>query len=245
MAAAASPPPPSAAHENKRPEEERDVNNMARAEVTNVCNLQDQEEAVTKMLQSTSMGQYFLGETKMEDFFIPDRTYVPHNKYAEEEEGGGGGGAAAGDELPVLDFSAAAESPSSKKTENGGEPNPQQHHQDYATRKQALISQVLEAAESWGFFGVVNHGISLELINRMQAHAHRFFQLPLQEKLKATSNGGLLYAYTTGSVDVLPTKWWNESLQLLWTQEQVQMFCDRIVWSQDHHDAHCNPSSFR
>jgi hypothetical protein len=240
MAAAASAPPPSAAHENKKkPEEERGVNNMAQAEVTNVLNLQDQEEAVTKMLQSTSMGQYFLGETKMEDFFIPDRTYVPHNKYAEEEEEGGG------DELPVLDFSVAAESPSSKKTENGGEPNPQQHHQDYATRKQALISQLLEAAESWGFFGVVNHGISLELISRMQAHAHRFFQLPLQEKLKGSPNGSLLYSYTTGSPDVLPTKWWNESLQLIWTQEQVQMFCDRIVWSQDHHDAHYNPSSFR
>jgi isopenicillin N synthase-like dioxygenase len=240
MAAAASAPPPSAAHENKKkPEEERGVNNMAQAEVTNVLNLQDQEEAVTKMLQSTSMGQYFLGETKMEDFFIPDRTYVPHNKYAEEEEEGGG------DELPVLDFSVAAESPSSKKTENGGEPNPQQHHQDYATRKQALISQLLEAAESWGFFVVVNHGISLELISRMQAHAHRFFQLPLQEKLKGSPNGSLLYSYTTGSPDVLPTKWWNESLQLIWTQEQVQMFCDRIVWSQDHHDAHYNPSSFR
>jgi len=92
----------STAHENeKRPKEEKDVN-MAQANATNVFNLQDQEEIVIKMLQSTSMGQHFLGETKMEKFFIPNRTYVSHNKYVEEEEGGGGR-AIVGDELPVLE----------------------------------------------------------------------------------------------------------------------------------------------
>ncbi len=53
------------------------------------------------MLQSTSMGEYFLRKTKKEKFFIPNRTYVPHNKYVEEEESGGGR-AVVGDELQVL-----------------------------------------------------------------------------------------------------------------------------------------------
>jgi len=102
MAIVASFPFLSTTHENKkRPEEEKDIN-MAQANATNVFNLQDQEEIVTKMLQSTSMGQHFLGETKMEEFFIPNRTYVPHNKYVEEEEGGGGGRTVVGDELPIL-----------------------------------------------------------------------------------------------------------------------------------------------
>ncbi len=100
MAIVASLPLLSTAHENKkRPKEEKDIN-MAQTNATNVFNLQDQEEIVTKMLQSTSMGQHFLGETKMEEFFIPNRTYVPHNKYVEEEEEEGGGRAIVGDELP-------------------------------------------------------------------------------------------------------------------------------------------------
>jgi len=101
MAIVASLPLLSTTHENKRrPKEDKDVN-MAQANATNVFNLQNQEKIVTKMLQSTSMGQHFLGETKMEEFFIPNCTYVPHNKYVEEEEGGGGR-AIIGDELPVL-----------------------------------------------------------------------------------------------------------------------------------------------
>ncbi|KAJ0989980.1 hypothetical protein J5N97_008336 [Dioscorea zingiberensis] len=38
------------------------------------------------------------------------------------------------------------------------------------------------ACQEWGFFQLVNHGISDEVIERMKCEIQGFFQLPLQEK---------------------------------------------------------------
>ncbi|XP_062098364.1 feruloyl CoA ortho-hydroxylase F6H1-3-like [Humulus lupulus] len=43
-------------------------------------------------------------------------------------------------------------------------------------------NSICEAAEKWGFFQIVNHGIPLEVIEGVEKATHRFFELPAEEK---------------------------------------------------------------
>ncbi|KAH7423532.1 hypothetical protein KP509_12G060200 [Ceratopteris richardii] len=45
------------------------------------------------------------------------------------------------------------------------------------------ISQIGDACRDYGFFQVVNHGISLELIKRLLAAADKFFALPAEDRI--------------------------------------------------------------
>ncbi|PON83685.1 Oxoglutarate/iron-dependent dioxygenase [Trema orientale] len=51
-----------------------------------------------------------------------------------------------------------------------------------------IVQQVGEACKSYGFFQVTNHGVSMELVEKMLGVAHEFFSLPLEEKLKLYSD---------------------------------------------------------
>ncbi|XP_059071733.1 anthocyanin synthase [Cryptomeria japonica] len=48
--------------------------------------------------------------------------------------------------------------------------------------QQETIAAICSAAQNWGFFQIVNHGIPLPLTSRMQAVGKAFFDLPLEEK---------------------------------------------------------------
>ncbi|KAJ6874443.1 hypothetical protein NC652_034202 [Populus alba x Populus x berolinensis] len=45
-----------------------------------------------------------------------------------------------------------------------------------------------DACEHYGFFQVINHGVSLEAVEKMLGVAHDFFSLPVEEKLKLYSD---------------------------------------------------------
>ncbi|GLJ12567.1 hypothetical protein SUGI_0193610 [Cryptomeria japonica] len=49
-------------------------------------------------------------------------------------------------------------------------------------QQQETIAAISGAAQNWGFFQIVNHGIPLPLISRVQALGKAFFDLPLEEK---------------------------------------------------------------
>ncbi|KAK8507465.1 hypothetical protein V6N11_073929 [Hibiscus sabdariffa] len=46
----------------------------------------------------------------------------------------------------------------------------------------AVAEQIVRAAETVGFFQVVNHGVSLQLLESLKETAHKFFSLPPQRK---------------------------------------------------------------
>lgn len=44
---------------------------------------------------------------------------------------------------------------------------------------------IVRACEEFGFFKIINHGVPMEFITRLESEAIKFFSLPLSEKEKA------------------------------------------------------------
>ena len=47
-----------------------------------------------------------------------------------------------------------------------------------------VADAICSAAERWGFFQIVNHGVPLEVLDNVKQATHRFFGLPAHEKKK-------------------------------------------------------------
>ncbi|KAK6928950.1 Non-hem dioxygenase N-terminal domain [Dillenia turbinata] len=48
----------------------------------------------------------------------------------------------------------------------------------------ALVEQVGDVCEKWGFFHIINHGVPLERHEKIEEAQREFFRQPFQEKLK-------------------------------------------------------------
>ncbi|KAL8515607.1 hypothetical protein ACS0TY_014340 [Phlomoides rotata] len=57
------------------------------------------------------------------------------------------------------------------------------------------ISKLMTSCQEWGFFQVVNHGIDLELLEKMEKVAMEFFMMPLEEKQKYPMLPGTVQGY--------------------------------------------------
>ena len=53
---------------------------------------------------------------------------------------------------------------------------------DDGKRRRAVVESIRQACLDWGFFQLVNHGVPVSLMKRMQQVAWEFFDLPLEEK---------------------------------------------------------------
>lgn len=47
-----------------------------------------------------------------------------------------------------------------------------------------VLQQICDAAQKWGFFQIINHGVPLKLQESIKAATHKFFELPVEEKSK-------------------------------------------------------------
>jgi hypothetical protein len=106
------------------------------------------------------------------DFVLPPE-YRPTRKYNDYT--------AAGEQVPVIDLSSLRR--------NNKNPGEEEEEGEEGSRRSSLIheqlvEQVGKACEEWGFFQVINHGISLSLLDEVETNALNFFALPLEEKLK-------------------------------------------------------------
>ncbi|XP_077250087.1 flavonol synthase/flavanone 3-hydroxylase-like [Tasmannia lanceolata] len=101
-----------------------------------------------------------------------------------------------------------------------------------------LISEVSRASKEWGFFMVVDHGLSPELINRLQDVGKRFFELPQEEKESYSNDiaSGSMEGYGTKMVSNLEQKveWIDYYFHLIWPTSKV----DYTKWP-------TNPPSYR
>lgn len=57
------------------------------------------------------------------------------------------------------------------------------------------IMKLSSSCEEWGFFQVINHGIDLDLLEKMEKIAMEFFMLPLEEKQKYPMAPGTVQGY--------------------------------------------------
>uniref|UniRef100_M1BIZ5 Oxidoreductase n=1 Tax=Solanum tuberosum TaxID=4113 RepID=M1BIZ5_SOLTU len=54
-----------------------------------------------------------------------------------------------------------------------------------------VADQICEAAQNWGFFQVINHGVPIEALDDIKETSHRFFSLPTKEKKKHTKENSI------------------------------------------------------
>ncbi|KAK9999816.1 hypothetical protein SO802_019419 [Lithocarpus litseifolius] len=47
-----------------------------------------------------------------------------------------------------------------------------------------VSESICDAAEKWGFFQIINHGVPIEVLENVKDATHRFFNLPAEEKRK-------------------------------------------------------------
>ncbi|CAI8585087.1 unnamed protein product [Vicia faba] len=52
------------------------------------------------------------------------------------------------------------------------------------TSQKNLISEIGKACEKWGFFHIINHGVSSDLINKVANETKKLFELSMEEKKK-------------------------------------------------------------
>ena len=52
----------------------------------------------------------------------------------------------------------------------------------------SLVGEISNACKEWGFFQVINHGVSLECREKIELASRKFFALPKEEKMKVKRN---------------------------------------------------------
>ncbi|CAM8941627.1 unnamed protein product [Rhodiola kirilowii] len=59
-----------------------------------------------------------------------------------------------------------------------------------ATSLASIVSQIGYACRTWGFFQVINHGVPGEVLENILLEAGKFFELPMEEKMKVVKVSG-------------------------------------------------------
>lgn len=73
-------------------------------------------------------------------------------------------------------------------------------------------SQIARASQEWGFFQVVNHGISRELSEKMRLEQEKAFKQPLENKYLKFSAGS--YRWGTPTATCLKQLSWSEAFHV-------------------------------
>lgn len=102
--------------------------------------------------------------------------------------------------------------------------------------REEVIRKLASAAETWGFFKVVNHGVPHEAIQKIMAHVRKFFARPLEEKMRVKSDvPRKLEGYTPGNKMVDADgqhPCWTERLTLKRDADALRALAEQ-VWRED------------
>ncbi|MCO5583150.1 hypothetical protein L7F22_037059 [Adiantum nelumboides] len=90
------------------------------------------------------------------------------------------------------------------------------------SHREEVVRKVREACEEWGFFRIVNHGVDVELMQRMMQVAKEFIGLPIEEKAAYVGRPGMISQgygskYTIGAEETVRD--WRDYLYL-WLQPE-------------------------
>ncbi|KAG6787579.1 hypothetical protein POTOM_003620 [Populus tomentosa] len=85
-----------------------------------------------------------------------------------------------------------------------------------------VAEAVCRAAERWGFFQIINHGVPIDVLEDVKESTHRFFRLPAEEKkkyLKELSPSNNVRFGTSFSPEAEKALEWKDYLSLFYVSE--------------------------
>ncbi|XP_075635953.1 feruloyl CoA ortho-hydroxylase F6H1-3-like [Castanea sativa] len=85
-----------------------------------------------------------------------------------------------------------------------------------------VSESICDAAEKWGFFQIINHGVSIEVLENVKDATHRFFNLPAEEKRKFSkenSPSNSVRFGTSFSPEAEKALEWKDYLSLFYVSE--------------------------
>lgn len=94
-----------------------------------------------------------------------------------------------------------------------------------------VADSICNAAERWGFFLIVNHGVPFEVLDNVKQATHRFFDLPAEEKKKYSKenspstnvlNGSSLRKLLSGKTTLVSSIFLRRGLRTLASCLQVR-----------------------
>lgn len=82
--------------------------------------------------------------------------------------------------------------------------------------RQACKKQIARASQEWGFFQVINHGISREVLENMREEQVKLFKMPFDEKIdyKDSNFSAGSYRWGTPSATCLKQLSWSEAFHV-------------------------------
>ncbi|KAI3800310.1 hypothetical protein L1987_28397 [Smallanthus sonchifolius] len=86
--------------------------------------------------------------------------------------------------------------------------------------------EIAEAAQEWGFFQVVNHGVSWEILEKMRCEQMKLFKKPFEEKVSGLREFDFLagsYRWGTPSATCLRQLAWTEAFHVPLTEISSSM----------------------
>ncbi|XP_047312475.1 protein DOWNY MILDEW RESISTANCE 6-like [Impatiens glandulifera] len=87
--------------------------------------------------------------------------------------------------------------------------------QSLSSQRTEIINQILKASQDYGFFQLINHGISGELTRDMMLVAEELFDLPTEDKARLYSDDPNKLCKMKMSIDYSREKvhYWRENFQ--------------------------------
>ncbi|CAM6083806.1 unnamed protein product [Calypogeia fissa] len=161
--------------------------------------LESKLEKTLKLKEAPVESYEHLGKVP-DEFVVTDEKKIPNRNWGDDDAS-----------KPSFEYPTLNLAPVLRFFANQAQPGDEE-----ATQK--CTEEMGKACEEWGFFQVVDHGISQELIDQVIKVSNEFFQLPLEEKEKCAVRPGETEGYgrldfslkTTGPAR---TRFWNDVLR--------------------------------
>ncbi|XP_073395436.1 leucoanthocyanidin dioxygenase isoform X2 [Physcomitrium patens] len=88
------------------------------------------------------------------------------------------------------------------------------------------VEKMVGACEQWGYFYLINHGVELELMQKVEKQAYEFFSLSAAEEVKHPSQCSLL-----GKI-----KWWSGRVAVKPAETDLDEYNNQLSFSENNHE---------